>query len=115
MPISVKDGAGTTRTISTTDDLIPPVNLIGTRTYNFAAIQRVAVATAAASSTAVTGTEVLVHASTKCYIRIGEPATAATGIPLEAGEKFHFRIATGAVISVIRDTTDGFLTIVPVA
>lgn len=115
MTISVKDAAGVNRTISTTDDLIPPVNLIGTRAYNYAGIQRIAIANAATASDPVTGTEVMVYASTKCYIRVGGTATATTAIPIEAGEKFHFRITTGAVISVIRDAVDGFLHIIPVA
>lgn len=159
MTISIKDGAGVTQTIATTDDLLSVVataakqdalfakdfatqttlaavlakiiaapataanqdlgtaaiNLVGTRAYNYAGIQRVAVAATAANSTAITGTEVMVYASTKCYIRVGGTATATTAIPLEAGEKFHFRITTGAIISVIRDAADGFLHIVPVA
>lgn len=115
MSIVVKDANGVNRTVLTTDDLVPIVNLIGTRAYNYAGIQRVAVATAAVNSAAISGTEVMVYASTKCYIRIGGTASATTGIPIEAGEKFHFRITTGAVISVIRDAADGFLHIVPVA
>lgn len=90
-------------------------NPIGTRTYA-AAIARVAVAAATAPSVAITATEVLVHASTRCFIATGAAPVATTNdIPLEAGEKFHLRITSGHKIAVIRDTADGFLNIVPVA
>jgi|SRR5215217_3174885 len=115
MSITVKDATGVNRTVLTTDDLVPIVNLIGTRAYNYAGIQRMAVGATAANSGAIAGTEVMVYANTKCYIRVGGTATATTAIPIEAGEKFHLRITTGAVISVIRDAADGFLHIVPVA
>jgi hypothetical protein len=117
MTIQVKDAGGVTRTVSTADDTIPPINLIGTRAYNYAAIQRIAAGVAAAASAAITATEVLVYASTKCYILPGTTpvVTVSNGIPLEAGEKFHLRITSGHKISVLRDTDDGFLHIVPVA
>lgn len=117
MTITVKDAAGVDRVISTTDDLIPITRLIGTRSYNYGAIQRLNVAAVAADSAAIAATEVMVHASVKCYILPGATgtATASNGIPIEAGEKFHFRITSGHKISVIRDTADGFITIVPVA
>lgn len=121
MSITVKDASGVDRTVATTDDLIPIVNLIGTRTYNYAGIQRVAVATTATNSAAITATEIMVSASVKCYILLVAGtgtvtgATASTAIPIEAGEKFHLRITSGQRISVIRDTTDGFLHIIPVA
>lgn len=117
MTITVKDAAGVDRVISTTDDLIPVTRLIGTRAYNYASIERVSVAAVAADSGPITGTEVMVHASVKCYILPGSTgtATASNGIPIEAGEKFHFRITSGNKISVIRDSADGFITIVPVA
>lgn len=129
MTILVKNANGVNTTIATNDDLIPvieaigavddlvpPVNLIGTRTYNYAALQRVAVANAAADSGAITATEVMVYASTRCYILPGASgtATSANALPIEAGEKFHFRITSGHKISVIRDTADGFLYILPV-
>src|SRR6218665_1306963 len=109
MTISVLDSAGTTRTIKTADEvvdsvdaLLSPVRLVGTRAYNYAGIQRVSVASAAADSSAITGTEVMVYASVKCYILPGASgnATVSNGIPVEAGEKFHFRITSGHKISV---------------
>lgn len=142
MTINVKDAAGITRTISTNDDLIPiitaigsvedlvapieaigsvdelvpPINTVGTRTYNYAAIQRVAVGSTAVDSAVITATEVMVYASTKLYILPGVGvATNANSIPIEAGEKFHFRITSGQKISVIRDSADGYLYIIPVS
>jgi len=91
---------------------------IGTRAYGTPAA-RVAVASATAYSAAITATEVLVHANTRCFILAvagtGTPTVDNTAIPLEAGEKFHLRVTSGQRIGVIRDTADGFLNIVPVA
>lgn len=115
MSITVKDANGVNRTVLTTDDLVPIVNLIGTRSYNYTGIQRIPVAASAANSDAIAATEVMLYSNVKCYFRIGGTATATTAIPLEAGEKFHIRIATGSLISVIRDSSDGFLYIIPVA
>lgn len=142
MTILVKDANGTNQTISTTDDLIPvveaigsvndlvapieaigsvndlvaPVNTVGTRAYNYASIQRITAVTTATLSSEITATEVMVYASTKCYVLPGTTpvATNANSIPIEAGEKFHFRITSGQKISVIRDSVDGFLYIIPV-
>lgn len=98
------------------DTLATATALIGTRSYG-APLARLAVASVAAQSAAIAaGGEVLLHASTRCFIAAGANPTATTdGIPLEAGEKFHMRIAANDKISALRDTTDGFLNIVPVA
>lgn len=91
------------------------ISTVGTRAYA-AALTRVSVASSSAQSAAITGTEVLVHASTRCFIKSGANPTATTNdIPLEAGEKFHLRITTGDKIAVIRDSADGFLNVIPVA
>lgn len=91
------------------------VNLVGTRAYG-TALSRVAVASASAQSAAITATEVLVHASTRCFIKVAANPTATTDdIPLEAGEKFHLRITSGHKIAVLQDTAAGFLNIIPVA
>ena len=87
----------------------------------YAAGQRLTTAgTGQVRSTAITATEVLLHASVRGFFRVGDNAVAATvgpgSIPLEAGEKFHLRIASGEFVSFIRDGgTDGSLTIMPVA
>lgn len=86
---------------------------IGTRAYG--AGQQVAVGATSAASSGLAATEVLLHASTRCFVRVATAATAAAGIPLEAGEKFHLRLNSGQQIHVIRDTADGLLNIVPVA
>jgi len=91
--------------------------LVGTRAYG-AAVSRVSVGGTSAQSGAITAPagEVLVHASTRCFIAAGANPTATTSdIPLEAGEKFHLRITTGHKIAVLRDSADGYLNIVPVA
>jgi hypothetical protein len=100
------------------DSEIAAVNRVGTRAYG--AVQRIAAGAATTLSTAITATEVLLHASTKQYVLAvsgtGSPTvTAETAIPLEAGEKFHMRITSGQRIATIRDNTDGFLHIAPVA
>ena len=92
-----------------------PTQRIGTRAYGTAAA-RVTVATTSATSAALTlpKGEVMLHASTRCFVKVGTGATNGD-IPLEAGEKFHLQMATGGTIAVIRDTADGFLNIIPVA
>jgi len=86
----------------------------GTRAYG--PPQRVAVSSSSTQSSAISGyAEVLLHATTACYVLTGTSptVTAATGMPLIAGEKFHIRIADGSKIAVIRDSADGFLYIMP--
>jgi hypothetical protein len=126
--IAIKDGAGSPKTVATTDnggvhtphhrdpEAIAAIGLVGTRSYG--AGSRISVGSSSSQSSAVTATEVLLHASTKCYVKAGsDPTAVADGdsIPLEAGEKFHMRITSGHKIAVIRDSADGYLHIVPVA
>lgn len=138
--ISVLDGSGNAQTVKTNDALhtqlvailaklitAPATEakqdaaaallaLIGTRTYG--TTTRLAVTSASAQSAAITATEVMVHASTRCFIKSGaSPTAVANGdsIPIEAGEKFHMRITSGHLIAAIRDTADGYLHITPVA
>jgi hypothetical protein len=92
-----------------------------TRAYDFGAGQRLTTSGAApVRSAAISATEVLLQASVRGFVRVGDAAVAATvgagSIPLEAGEKFHLQLAPGAFVSFIRDgTSDGSLTIMPVA
>ena len=98
------------------DAAIAAIDRTGTRSYG--TVQRVGVESTANQSAAIAATEVLLHASVKCYVLAGSsnPApSASTGIPLEAGEKFHMRITSGHKIGVIRDAADGYLHIAPVA
>jgi hypothetical protein len=90
---------------------------VGTRKYG--AGSRVAVGVASALSGVIAATEVMVVASTKQYVLAvvgtGTPTVDATsGIPMEAGEKFHLQIESGQRIATIRDSADGFLHIFPV-
>jgi len=101
-----------------TEDLVS-LTTTGTRAYNYATGQRITTSGAGqVRSTAITGTEILLHASIRGFIRIGDVSVVATvgagSIPLEAGEKFHLRITTGQFVSWIRDgAVDGSLSIVP--
>lgn len=98
-----------------------PVTATTTRAYGYAAGQRLTTAGAGqVRSTAVTATEVLLHASVRGFFRVGASDVVATvgpgSIPLAADEKFHLRITSGEFVSFIRDgATDGSLTIMPVA
>ena len=85
----------------------------GTRYYG--APERVSVSSSSAQSSAINSGEVLLHATTACYVVMGSDptATTTTGIPLIAGEKFHLRVNPGHKVAVIRDTADGYLFVVP--
>lgn len=78
-------------------------------------VQRITVTNTSTVTPALTGTVVLLHASTDCFVLAGpadlaDPTvTDSTGIPLIAGEKFHMNIQQGWKIAVIRNTTDGYL------
>ncbi|CCF19167.1 protein of unknown function [Pseudorhizobium banfieldiae] len=90
---------------------------VGTRAYGAASSMPVS-DTTVLSSPIIAG-EVLLHASEKMYVaavaETGTPTiTDETGIPLEAGEKFHMQITTGQRIAAIRDLVDGVLHIAPV-
>lgn len=106
-------GASLSRPVALSTEDKASLDIVGTRAYG--AGQQVAIAAASAASTGLTATEVLLHASSRCFVRVGAAATAAAGIPLETGEKFHLRLTSGQQINVIRDTADGSLNIVPVA
>ena len=81
----------------------------GSRAYG--TVQRVSVSSSSGQSTAIEADEVMMHATTACYVVAGSnpTATTSTGIPLVAGEKFHMRIVPNSKIAVIRDSTDGYL------
>lgn len=89
-----------------------------TRAYDYATGLSLAIGATSARSTAITATEVMLHASSRCFVRVGDSsvnaANGAGSFPLEAGEKFHLRITSGQRIAVIRDSADGALTILPV-
>lgn len=86
-----------------------------TRAYG--TVERVAVSsTSAQTTTTLNASEVMLHASTKLYFVVGSnpTASATTGIPLEAGEKFHLQITPNQKIAFIRDASDGYVHVVQV-
>ena len=113
LPAGASTSAKQDAIIDHVDGIEAGLAAIGTRAYG--AGQQVAIGAASAASTGLAATEVLLHASSRCFVRVATAATAGAGIPLEAGEKFHLRLTSGQQIHVIRDTADGFLNIVPVA
>lgn len=96
-----------------------------TRSYNFAAATRTAVGVASVSAalgTLSADREVMLTASTDCYVAFGTSsgvsvaATDAAALRLFAGERFHLRLAAGIThYAVIRDSADGYLRVTPVA
>ena len=89
-----------------------------TRAYNYAVGQRLTVTAASSRTSAITATEVMLHASHRMWVRVGNSSVNASNgagsFPLEAGEKFHLRITSGERVAAIRDAEDGLLTIMPV-
>lgn len=94
----------------------------GTREHNVAGITRQAVGAASARVALPAlgqSREVYVMASQRCFFVTGTSAVVAapgTAHPLAADERFYFRVPAGHThIAFIRDTSDGNLTICPVA
>lgn len=89
---------------------------IGSRTYEWASGQKIAVGASSAQSSAISAAEVMLQADTDCFINVGSNPTAADSagsFPLLAGEKFHLQITDGYKVAVIRKTADGSLYILP--
>lgn len=98
----------------------------GTREYNLAQGTRTAVGSASSAAIAI-GTlgasrEVMLIASTRCFLKLGASGVAAAAaadtdvLALPADAMFHLRIPAGVThFRVIRDTADGFLRVIPVA
>lgn len=95
-----------------------------TRTYDFASGTRTTVGATSSAEVAI-GTlgptrEIMLMASTRCHIRFGATglAAAAAGagvLPLAADERFHLKVPVGTThFRVIRDSADGFLSVIPV-
>ena len=110
-----------TTAIPTTD------SLGGTRTHNTAGGIRQAVgATSARVALPTLGTsrELYVMATQRCFFITGDSSVTAvntTGLtnmshPLAADERFYFRVPAGHThIAYIRESADGFISIIPVA
>jgi hypothetical protein len=92
-----------------------------TRLYDHANGQRIAIQAAATVSGAINAREVLLIATSACYVKSHADPTAgnaagnaAGNFYMTAGEKFHMQLASGHKIGCIRDTADGGLFILPV-
>ena len=96
----------------------------GTRQYDFTGNVRQAVTSTSTAAVALptlyTSREVMVHSSERCFVRFGTSSVTAASnsngqLILEAGERFHLRFAADIThFRVIRDTTDGNVTITAV-
>jgi hypothetical protein len=102
---------------------ITATNRAGTREYNIDAKARSAVTAAAVLvplPTLAASRELYVMGSSRMYYRTGTSGMSATSVanghPLAADERFHFRVPAGHThMSIIRDSADGFIDIVPTA
>ena len=114
--------------IDTTTTAIPTTDSLGgTRTHNTAGGIRQAVGAVSARvalPTIGTSCEMYVMATQRCFFLTGNgsvTATNATGMsnmshPLAADERFYFRVPAGHThIAYIRESADGFISIIPVA
>ena len=72
--------------------------------------------TSARTTNPVNANEVMLHASTKSFVAIGDSSVTATaaGIPLEAGEKFHLKLTYGQYVAAIQDSEAGTVSVIPV-
>ena len=94
----------------------------GTREHALATMTRQAVGSASARvalPTLGTSRELYVMANNRCFFMTGNlsvTAAAGTSHPLAGDERFYFRVPAGHThIAYIRDSSDGFISIVPVA
>lgn len=97
-------------------------SLGGTREHALATMTRQAVGSTSARvalPTLGTSRELYVMTNSRCFFMTGNSsvtAAAGTSHPLAGDERFYFRVPAGHThIAYIRDTADGFISIVPVA
>lgn len=97
-------------------------SLGGTRAHNTTAAIRPAVGAASARQTLPTlgaSRELYVRPNTDCFFVTGDNTVTAAAVashPVSAGERFYIRVPVGHThIAYIRDTADGFISVVPVA
>lgn len=113
---------GTTTTVASATDAFGN----GTRQYNFAQATRTSIAATSSSAVAIgtlgTSREVMLVASSRCFVKFGASGVSAAAaadtdvLALPADAMFHLRIPDGVThFRVIRDTADGFLRVTPVA
>lgn len=96
----------------------------GTRYYDLVGNVRATVTSTSTAATALPtlydGREIMVHASTRCFIRFGTSGLNAASVGAgqliaEAGVPFHFRVNPSFThFRVIRETADGSLTLTAV-
>ncbi len=97
----------------------------GTREYNFAQGTRTAVGSTSSAAVSL-GTlgnsrEIMIISSTRCFINfgasnVGAASAGAGNLPLPADSIFHLRIPENVShFRVIRDTADGFISVIPVS
>jgi len=110
-----------TTAIPTTD------SLGGTRQHNTSGASRQAVGSTSARvalPTLGTSRELYVMATQRCFFQTGDSSVTAVNTtgptnmshPLASDERFYFRVPAGHThIAYIRDSADGFISIVPVA
>lgn len=98
----------------------------GTREYNLAAATRTSVGATSSAAVAIgtlgSSRELMMVASTRCFVRFGNSGVAAAAaadadvLPVPADAMFHLRVPAGVThFRVIRDSVDGFLRTIPVA
>lgn len=113
--------AASLSTVAAADD--PNGN--GTRAYNWAQASRTAIGSASSAAVPIgalgASREVMLVASSRCFIKFGASGVAAAAaadadlLALPADAMFHLRIPAGVThFRVIRDTADGFLRVTPV-
>lgn len=96
------------------DTLIGGQATIGTRSYDWAGMDTVAVGSASAASDAVVSDgEYELSTDVDCYVMVGAAATTSSRF-LGVGAPFTLQLALGDVVHVIRKDEDGTLTILPV-
>ena len=90
-----------------------------TRAYETASGQKVAIGDAHTESDPIDAIEVMLRPTVDCFVTVGEDPEASAdngaSFPLWAGESFHLKISPGDRISVVRESLDGDLYIMPVA
>lgn len=145
--ITARDASGTTRTLATKelsgavhaakhvlvneagaalaiateakqDAILAALATVGTRAYDWANIETVAIASTSAASGAVGAAgEYELSADVDCYFLVGAATPTATTASrfLPAGAVFTLQLSATDMVAVIRKDTDGTLTILPVA
>lgn len=95
----------------------PDNELVPIVSYDVANAARIAISSSSVQSSALTGGSYLLANSQACYLAIGSnptAANAAAALPLFGPCLFTLNVPDQEKIAVIRDTTDGYLWIIPI-